>query len=194
MLAEQFDAFLLDLDGVVYLGREPLAGAVESLHRLRQDGKALRFLTNDPRPTRPELARRLRDMGIEVGTEEIITSGWVTAERLREEEISTAHILGSPGLISEIREAGIEVVSNTQPEAVVVGADENTSYADIQRAARLVNAGSMFVSTNPDGYFPTPNGPALAAGDYDGQTPLGDVRDGSGGIVRGIRAGGGSRR
>lgn len=43
MLAEQFEALLLDLDGVVYLGEEPLAGAVESLRRLRQDGRLCAF-------------------------------------------------------------------------------------------------------------------------------------------------------
>jgi ribonucleotide monophosphatase NagD (HAD superfamily) len=50
ILAERFDAFLLDLDGVVYLGDEPLPGS-------REAGKKLRFLTNDPRPTREQLRR-----------------------------------------------------------------------------------------------------------------------------------------
>lgn len=66
MVAQQFDAFLLDLDGVVYLRDRALPPAKESLARLRDEGKEIRFLTNDPRPTRAEVARRLKDMGIEV--------------------------------------------------------------------------------------------------------------------------------
>ncbi|NBB87988.1 MAG: hypothetical protein GVY12_17450 [Bacteroidetes bacterium] len=50
MIAERFDTYLLDLDGVVYLGDQLLPGARSSLQRLRRMGKTLRFLTNDPRP------------------------------------------------------------------------------------------------------------------------------------------------
>ena len=53
MLLERFDVFLFDLDGVVYLGDEPLPHARESLARLRSAGKTVLFLTNDPRPTPP---------------------------------------------------------------------------------------------------------------------------------------------
>lgn len=52
MLADSFDVFLFDLDGVVHVGLNPLPGAPEALARLRGMGKTLRFLTNDPRPTR----------------------------------------------------------------------------------------------------------------------------------------------
>ncbi len=75
VLAEQFDAFLLDLDGVVYIGAELLPGAAEALGRLRGAGKTIRFLTNDPRPTRRELAEKLTGLGIEARVGEIITCG-----------------------------------------------------------------------------------------------------------------------
>lgn len=55
MLADTFDVFLFDLDGVVYVGRNPLPGALEALARLRAMGKMLRFLMNDPRPTRRQM-------------------------------------------------------------------------------------------------------------------------------------------
>ncbi len=51
MLGEQFDAFLFDLDGTVYIGDELLPHARESLLCLRSTGKTVGFLTNDPRPT-----------------------------------------------------------------------------------------------------------------------------------------------
>jgi hypothetical protein len=75
-----------------------------------------------------------------------------------------AYVVGSPGLESEVRRAGVEVVWSGRAEAVVVGADERTSYPHIERAARLISDGAIFVATNLDGSFPTPEGPAPAAG------------------------------
>lgn len=92
VLAEQFDVFLFDLDGVIYLGREPLPGAQETLSWLRSGGKTIRFLTNDPRPTRTQVARRLAGLGVEARAEEVVTSGWATARYLREKGVGTAYV------------------------------------------------------------------------------------------------------
>lgn len=164
VLAEQFDAFLFDLDGVIYLGDNPLSHACESLVRLREEGKEIRFLTNDPRPTREEVVEKLAGMGVEAGEGEVITSGWATAEYLRKKGTRSTYVFGSKGLESEIRRAGIEVLASGRPESVVVGADEHTSYHHIRRAARFISEGATFVATNPDGSFPTPEGPAPATG------------------------------
>lgn len=166
VLAERFDAFLFDLDGVVYLGDRVLPHAKGSLAFLRGEGKEIRFLTNDPRPTREEVRRRLTGVGIEAREEEVVTSGWATAEHLRKSETKSAHVVGSPGLKSEIRKAGIEIVTSGCLEAVVVGADERTSYRHIEHAARLVSEGARFVATNPDGSFPTPDGPSPGTGAF----------------------------
>ncbi len=164
MLAEQFDAFLLDLDGVVYIGAELLPGAAEALSRLRGAGKAIRFLTNDPRPTRRELAEKLTGLGVEAQVGEIITCGWATAHYLWWEGVRSAFVLGSDGLRAELEQVGIEVVDQGWPEAVVVGADERLGYLDILRASRYVHQGVRFVAVNVDGWFPLPGGPAPATG------------------------------
>lgn len=164
MLAERFDAFLFDLDGVVYIGNSLLPHAEESLARLREAGKEIRFLTNDPRMTREGVVGKLVGMGVEARTEEVITSGWATADYLQRAEVRTAYVVGSRGLKSEIRRAGIEVLASGCPESVVVGADEHTSYHHIRQAARLISEGAIFMATNPDGSFPTPQGLAPAAG------------------------------
>lgn len=164
MLAEQFDAFLLDLDGVVYIGAELLPGAAEALGRLRAAGKAIRFLTNDPRPTRSELAERLASLGVEARIDEIITCGWATAWYLRREGVRSVFVVGSAGLRAELEQAGIAVVDRERPEAVVVGADEGLGYLDILRASRLIHQGARFVAVNVDGSFPVPGGLAPATG------------------------------
>lgn len=165
MLAEQFGAFLFDLDGVVYVGEEALPGARGSLARLREMGKPVRFLTNDPRPTRADVARRLADLGVEARSEEIVTSGWATAEHLRESGTRSAYVVGSGGLAAELREAGVKTAEQQEGcDAVVVGCDERVSYRHIRRASELIHGGATFVATNDDGSFPGPEGPLPATG------------------------------
>lgn len=165
MLADQFDAFLFDLDGVVYLGREPLPGATESLARLRNYDKKVRFLTNNPQPTREAISRRLNEMGVEANTEEIVSSGWATSEYLSRNGISPVYIMGSQGLVSEIVKAGVEVVDKgSSCEAVVVGSDEHLSYSHIRRASQLIYQGAKFIATNADSSFPSPKGPLPGTG------------------------------
>ncbi len=164
MLAEQFDVFLLDLDGVVYLGDQPLPRAVDTLARLRDTGKTIRFLTNDPRPSRERVAERLAGMDIEARVEEVVTSGWATAEYLRHNGVRSAYVVGSPELGRELRRAGVAVVEEGDPEAVVVGCDERVCYGHVRRAAGFIARGARFVATNADGSFPTPSGPWPATG------------------------------
>jgi ribonucleotide monophosphatase NagD (HAD superfamily) len=78
-----FDAFLLDLDGVLYLGGAAIPGAAEAVAALRAEGKALRFLTNDPRFSADELAAKLRGLGIPAEPDEILTSGRALARHLQ---------------------------------------------------------------------------------------------------------------
>lgn len=163
-IAERFDALLLDLDGVVYVGDEPLANAVESLFRLRKASKRLRFLTNNPRLTRTQLAQRLAGMGIEAHEGEVVSSGWATAQYLREEGIGSAYVLGSRGLVTEVLFAGVEVVDGSPCEAVVVGADDLVSHGHIRQAASAIFSGARFVATNADSTFPSPTGPLPGTG------------------------------
>jgi HAD superfamily hydrolase (TIGR01450 family) len=164
VLADRFDVFLFDLDGVVYLGDRVLPHAPESLGRLRRMGKAVRFLTNDPRPTRDEAARRLAAMGVEARPEEVVTSGWATARYLVEENLRSAYVVGSPGLVHEMEAAGIAVADGPTSAAVVVGCDERVGYEHIRGAVLSIANGARFVATNDDGSFPTPSGPWPATG------------------------------
>jgi HAD superfamily hydrolase (TIGR01450 family) len=164
MLAEHFDVFLFDLDGVIYVGDRALPRAREALGRLRGMGKRVRFLTNDPRPTRAQIVERLTVMGIAVAIDEVVTSGWATGRYLHQHDLSSAYVVGSAGLGWEISQAGIAVVAHGRPDVVVIGCDERVSYQDIRQAATFIDRGAQFVATNDDGSFPTPAGRAPATG------------------------------
>ncbi|MCX7624575.1 MAG: HAD-IIA family hydrolase [Thermomicrobium sp.] len=164
MRAFDATAWLLDLDGVVYVGDQVLPGVHEALERLRRAGKLVRFLTNDPRPSREQLVERLRGLGIAAEVEEVVTCGWATAQLLAAQGTRRAFVVGSAGLAEELARAGIEVTRDGIPEAVVVGADERMSFLDVVQGAVLVQRGARFVATNADPSYPMPFGTVPATG------------------------------
>lgn len=164
MLADAFDVFLIDLDGVVYVGDRVLPHAVETLDRLRAAGKRLRFLTNNPRPLRASVVRRLSGHGIAAREDQIITSGRATALYLAQAGLRSALVVGSDELRQEIAAAGVEVMDDGPVDAAVVGCAPEVGYADIRRAARAIAAGAAFIATNNDAAYPTHGGPAPATG------------------------------
>jgi HAD superfamily hydrolase (TIGR01450 family) len=165
MLAEAFDAFLVDLDGVVYLGTEPLPGAADALRELRARTKAIRFLTNDPRPHRSEVVERLARYGIDATVEEVITSGWTAAQFARERGHRSALVIGSEGLAREVTDAGVAVAKGQSPDVVIVGCDESIGYRDLDAAVRAIARGAAFVATGRDATYPVaPGVRAMATG------------------------------
>lgn len=164
MRATDFDAWLLDLDGVVYVGHELLPGVRQALAEWRNAGKEIRFLTNDPRPTREELAARLQRLGVETCAEEIVTCGWATAQLLPELGVQSAYVVGSRGLAEELQRAGITITRDGAPDAVVVGADEELRFLDVVQGCLLVQRGARFIATNADPSYPMPFGTVPATG------------------------------
>jgi HAD superfamily hydrolase (TIGR01450 family) len=165
MLAEAFDAFLVDLDGVVYIGNEPLPGAAAALRELRARSKAIRFLTNDPRPHRREVVGRLASHEIQATVEEVISSGWTAAQFAKQRGHRAALVIGGDGLAQEAIDSGIAVVKNRSVDIVIVGCDENVCYRDLDAAVRAIARGAEFVATNRDATYPVaPGVRAMATG------------------------------
>ncbi|MFB4185485.1 MULTISPECIES: HAD-IIA family hydrolase [Bacillus amyloliquefaciens group] len=163
MISKNYDVFLFDLDGVIYIGDKALPGAVASLKRLREEKKAIRFLTNDPCVTRETIVKRLHKLGISASIDEVFTAGWATADYLVSEGIKKAYILGNDQLKSEIQKAGIDLTED-QAEAVVIGWDQNITFQDVHKAVNLIRCGASFIAANGDKTFPAANGPAPATG------------------------------
>ncbi|PWG65443.1 HAD-IIA family hydrolase [Spiribacter halobius] len=163
-MSRVFRHWLLDLDGVVYVGDAPLPGAPEAVETLRRRGCRVRFLTNDPLPTRAAAAARLERYGIPAEAKDMVTSGWATARTLRGRGLERVAVIGSDGLREEIAAAGLALVSDDSAEALVVGCDDGIGYADLRLGVRLLHRGAAFVATNADAVFPTPEGPAPATG------------------------------
>jgi len=160
MLADRFDAFLFDLDGVLYRGDEAVPGAPETVAALRELGKGIAFVTNNSSKTPEAVAARLIGVGIRAVPGEVETSALTTAALLEERGVSDAYVIGGEGIRRALSDAGIVVLDDdpTTAGAVVVGFDPEVDYAKLRRASLLVQAGVPFIATNPDASFPAASG------------------------------------
>ncbi len=157
---QRVKVFLLDVDGVVIIGRTPIPGAAEGLRILKKCGTQVRLLTNNSTRSKEALAQALKEVGIEVGTDDLITSSYGAAKYLVSNHLKSAYVVGEKGLIEELKEAGITIVGPDAKhcDAVVVGLDRGLTYEKLATAFRLIRGGAKFVATNADATLPTEEG------------------------------------
>jgi glycerol 3-phosphatase-2 len=162
-LADEFDGFLVDLDGVVWVGRELVPGAVETLVALLSGGKEIVFVTNNSVKQPAEYAARLRDSGIEIADDRVLTGGAVTAQ-LAAERVGpggTAFVIGAPGFKQTVAAAGLTLLDGEaaqSADAVVVSAHREFDYAELLTATRALQAGAALFGTSRDPTLPMPGG------------------------------------
>ncbi len=162
MIADAYDVVLLDLDGTLYRGSEPILGAPETVRRLRAMRKRLAFVTNNSSRTPEDVAGHLGSVGIEAAPEEVTTSALVTADLLVGRGATVAFVVGEAGLRSALTEAGVAVAPDgaLDVDVVVVGLDRSVDYARLRAAALLVQRGATLVASNGDASFPAADGTA----------------------------------
>lgn len=153
---------LIDLDGVVYTGRDPIPGAAEFLTEARRRGLQFQLVTNNS-TTSPELvAERLRTMDIEVLPEEILTSAYAAVTYVKNQAEPGARVLvvGEAGLREAVEHEGFVVVEpgDGACEWVIAGLDRAFSYAKLAGATKAIMAGAKFVATNADALLPVEGG------------------------------------
>jgi 4-nitrophenyl phosphatase len=175
---------LVDLDGVVYRGAEPVPGVAAVLAARAAAGDDVVYVTNNAMWYRTEYITRLSSMGAPVTADRIVSSARATALYLRDLEppIRTALVVGAPGLVHELGDVGIEVIRSADAgdrwsanghdaaaavgpvDAVVVGLDPEFTYARLAVASEAVRAGARFVATNRDPIYPHEHGFMPGAG------------------------------
>lgn len=157
-------AFICDMDGVIYHGNQLLPGAVEFLKWIEETGKRFLFLTNSSERTPRELREKLVRLGVEVSEECFYTSALATADFLSTQTPSgSAYVIGEAGIINALYDAGYSM-NDMNPDYVVLGDTRRYSYHQIEHAVKLVMSGSRLIGTNPDLTGPIENGIAPATG------------------------------
>lgn len=157
-------ACFMDMDGVLMHEDRPLPGAEEFIEDLRTQGLPFLLLTNNSIYAARDLRARLAAAGIEVPTEAIWTSALATAKFLDDQRPGgSAFVIGEAGLTTALHEVGY-VLTDRDPDYVVLGETRVYSFEAITRAIRLVRAGARFIATNPDEVGPSPAGVVPATG------------------------------
>ena len=146
--------YLIDMDGVLISGQAMIPGADQFLARLRSRGAKYLVLTNNSRYTPGDLAHRLQALGLDIPAECIFTSAMATARFMQAQHATgTAYVVGESGLTEAIHQAGY-VITDHNPDYVVLGEAPYYTMEALTTATRLVMAGAHFVATNSD-----PSGP-----------------------------------
>ena len=152
------------MDGVLIHEGSPIPGADEFIRRLRELGRPFLVLTNNSIYTPRDLRARLAHTGIDLPEAAIWTSALATAQFLRRQRPGgSAYVIGEAGLTTALHEAGYMLTDN-DPDYVVLGETRNYSFEAITRAIRLINDGARFICTNPDATGPSLEGALPAAG------------------------------
>ena len=161
-LADEYDAVFVDLDGVVYIGEEPIPPAVAGLAKLRDAGTRVVFITNNASRTPEQVADRLMRLGVAAEPDDVVTSAQAAATLVRDHCGPGARVLvtGSPALRHELRAAGLHPVGSVddRPDAVVQGYAPDLTYHDLAEAALAVQSGALWIATNADTTLPDPRG------------------------------------
>jgi NagD protein len=158
------ECWLTDMDGVLVHEEKALPGAAEFLERLVDRGRRFLVLTNNSIFTPRDLAARLARTGLHVPEESIWTSALATADFLHTQlPGGSAYVIGEAGLTTALHEVGY-VMTDSDPDYVVLGETRTYSFEAITRAIRLIGKGARFIATNPDVTGPSPEGPLPATG------------------------------
>ncbi len=175
---------LVDLDGVVYRGTEPVPGVAAVLTDRAARGDDVVYVTNNSMHYRADYVTRLSAMGAPITLETVVSSARATALHIANHEpgIRRVLVLGASGLERELRDVGLDVVTAGHaatrmhqegidgwaaagaPDAVVTGLDPNLTYLRLTAAADCIRAGARFIATNRDPIYPTERGLLPGAG------------------------------
>lgn len=164
------DVVLLDLDGVVWLAHRPIRGSVEAIAELRRRGVRVLFVTNNSSATDEQQAEALAAIGVPADGD-VLTSARAAAQLVLPGQ--RVLVCGGPGVVAALERRGAIPIPNTEdeagdaapvPDAVVVGFHRTFDYESMRRAATAVRRGAMFIATNDDATYPTPDGPIPGGG------------------------------
>lgn len=158
------ETWLTDMDGVLVHEEHAIPGAAEFVGALKASGRHFLVLTNNSIFTPRDLRARLLGSGIDVPEEAIWTSALATAQFLADQRPEgTAYVVGEAGLTTALHDIGY-VMTDRDPDYVVLGETRTYSFEAITRAIRLIEAGARFIATNPDVSGPSQQGTLPATG------------------------------
>ncbi|MFC2947159.1 TIGR01457 family HAD-type hydrolase [Virgibacillus sediminis] len=155
----EYKGYLIDLDGTMYLGKDPIDGAREFVDALSEKGIPYLFVTNNSSATQERVSNKLNQFGIKSSPKNVVTTSLATAKYIREKNPDAkCNVIGEEGILQALKEEGLTVSDDEDCDFVVVGIDRQVTYEKFAKACLNVRNGAVFISTNSDVSIPTERG------------------------------------
>jgi HAD superfamily hydrolase (TIGR01458 family) len=159
-------AVLLDIDGVLHVGDEPIKGAIEALVELRELSAGLRLVTNTTSKSRGQIVEQLQRLGFDVSANEVLTPAALAVRHCRERGYRSVRLLVGVGLREDL--VGLaDAPDGAAVDAVVLGDLGDAFTAEVLNDAfRLLMDGAELVALQHNRYWRRGDGLALDVGAY----------------------------
>lgn len=153
-----FSGAVLDVDGTVVRGDDPIPGAPAGYRRLREAGIETLFVSNNPTKAPPAYVDRLGAAGYDVDVDSVFTAGTVTTRYLAKRHADDDLLcIGDPGLLDQFAEAGLSTTDDVDAaDALVASISRGFDYEDLCTALWTLERGVPFIGTDPDVVIPAP--------------------------------------
>ncbi len=158
-------ALILDMDGVLWQGSQPIGDLPSIFQCIDQRGWKVVLATNNASRTPQQYVERLAGYGVHIQPWQVINSAHAVTSYLCRQYPGggNVYVIGEVGITEALIEKGFSI-GEYKPIAVVVGIDRNLTYDKLSRATLLIRSGVPFIGTNPDRTFPVPEGLVPGAG------------------------------
>ncbi|MGM0446929.1 MAG: HAD-IIA family hydrolase [Methanobacteriota archaeon] len=154
----EFSGAVVDVDGTVVRGDDPIPGAPAGYRRLREARIETLFVSNNPTKAPPAYVDRLGGAGYDVDAESVFTAGSVTTRYLQERHADAdLFCIADPGLLDQFADAGLSTTEDVDAaDALVASIDREFDYDDLCTALWALERDIPFIGTDPDVVIPAP--------------------------------------
>ena len=162
-LLASYDNVVLDMDGCLWIGDELTPRAGEAVAAIREAGKGLCFVTNNPRRSAEDYVAKMWRLGVQASARDVVTVGGAVQHLLADTRSGrTAFVIGTDALKKHVSDAGLKVLNGTdlatRAEVVVVGGTEGWTFEDVRAAAMAARRNGDLIATSLDPTYPMPDG------------------------------------
>ena len=158
--------FLIDLDGVLYVGDTAITGARESIDLLRDKGYVFRFVSNTTRKSRQTIVKRLSSMGFDISAEDIFTPPRAAVAWIKKSKKHHCYLLTTGDVYQDFEQECICNNSAAVDHVIIGDAGDNVTYENLNSAFRHLMEGADLIALENDRYWMAPDGLSLSAGPF----------------------------
>lgn len=157
---------LLDIDGVLHVGDEPLPGALEALGELRRIAAGIRLVTNTTSKSRGAIVERLQAMGFEVQADDVLTPAALALDYCQERGHEAVRLLVSDSLREDLSDLKATSAGESADAVVLGDLGDGFTREVLDDAFRALMDGAELVALQHNRYWRSADGLVLDVGAF----------------------------